>query len=168
MADPDAHAGQKPAPAPSSRRRRGLTERRIPPLESKISIGANVIATFVSLVILVIVSWAGLEVLFLFVDVTEIGRLPIAATPVEAVLAAAGGALAFLIVGIILQLWQRHHQFASWWPMILAFPVCWVLLLPEPLVHGGSIRCWMIVATGLAATFCIHWLVVLAAWEALD
>ena len=58
-------------------------------------------------------------------------------------LVAFGTAMLFLVIGMILQFWQHHKPFASWWPVALAFPVVWGLLLPELLVRGGSVRYWI-------------------------
>ena len=50
---------------------------------------------------------------------------------------ALGAALLFLVIGMVLQFWQHHKPFASWWPVVLAFPVTWGLLLPEVLGPRG-------------------------------
>jgi hypothetical protein len=135
---------------------------------SSLSIGANVIATIISFVVLMIAPTLCLQLLFDLIDAQEIGPVLMPATLIEALLVAMGGSLLFLIIAVVLQLWQRHKRFASWWPMALAFPTAWALILPEPLVRGGSVRFWIIAATLLATAFCLHWLALLAAREAMD
>jgi hypothetical protein len=140
----------------------------MPRLGPSISIGANVLATIVSFVFLMIAPFIFLQILFALIDASEIGLLFIPVTLVEAGAVALTGSLLFLVIGVVLLRWQRHRRFASWWPIVLAFPVSWALVLPEAAVRGGSVPFWTAVGTAIALAFCLHWLVLLAAREAMD
>ncbi len=57
----------------------------------------------------------------------------------ETLVIAVVGALLFLVIGVILQAWQYHRPFPSRWPVVLAFPIAWVLSCPRPCCAGA--RC---------------------------
>ncbi len=90
------------------------------------------------------------------------------ATLVEDAEIALGTALLFLVIGLILQFWQFQKPFANWWPVALAFPVFWVLLLPEFLVRQSSMFIWILLGTTIPLVFSVHWLVFGAAREAIE
>jgi hypothetical protein len=66
------------------------------------------------------------------------------------------------------QIWQRHRPFASWWPVVLAIPIAWALLLPETLACRGSVRFWLILGTWIAMAFTVPWLALGGARQAME
>jgi hypothetical protein len=136
-----------------------------------VSIGANFMAAIVSFFCLVIGPWACVETLASLIDLGEVGDWMIQVLPTglnETFRVAAGGSLLFLVVGWILQVWQHHRPFATGWPIVLAFPVTWALLLPETLVRGGPVLAWILMGGGIAVAFSIHWLALVTVREVMD
>jgi hypothetical protein len=133
-----------------------------------VPIGPNLIATFVSFLCLFAAPTIGWRVVFALVYVGELSTFLLPAGWIETAFVAIGGSLLFLVIGLILQLWQYHRPFADRWPVLLAFPTAWVLFLPEALITGGSVLFWMIVSSAVALVFSAHWLTFLGAREAVD
>jgi len=69
------------------------------------------------------------------------------------------------VIGIGLQSWQYRRGFASWWPLVWAFPIGGVSLVPDALARGESIWVWATLGVAIALAFCGHWLAVLAVAE---
>jgi len=135
-------------------------------------VAPNLIATFVSFGSMMIVPWLALRVIdslisHAVIDDVDPGLLVVFAMSGTLVFAL-GAALLFLVIGMILQFGQHHKPFASWWPFVLALPVTWALLLPEVLVHGDSVRYWMLVGVAIALAFCVHWLALVITREAME
>ena len=86
----------------------------------------------------------------------------------ESVIIAAGGSVLFLVVGIILQVWQYHRPFSSGWPVVLAFPIALGLLLPEALLRGGRYLTGAIVGAAIAVAFGLHWVSLVILREEMD
>ena len=86
----------------------------------------------------------------------------------EMVFTAFGIAILFLVIGIALQVWQYRRGFSSWRPLVLAFPIVGLLLVPEALARGGTVRGWAVLGMAIALAFWVHWLAVLAASELTD
>jgi hypothetical protein len=81
---------------------------------------------------------------------------------------ALGIALILLVIGMVLQFWQHHRPFANAWPITAAFPVIWLLLLPEFLLRQSALLSWAVFGTALPLVFCVHWMVLVWSREALD
>lgn len=145
-----------------------------PPRGSIAVIGAdvpmvpNLVATFVSFLCVFAAPTIGWRVVFALVYVGNVSPFLLPTGWIETAFVAAGGSLLFLVIGLIVQLWQHHRPFGNRWPVVLAFPLAWALFLPEALVRGGSVLFWIIVGTAVALAFSVHWLVLLAAREAMD
>ncbi|HKI18272.1 MAG TPA: hypothetical protein VKA15_10345 [Isosphaeraceae bacterium] len=143
-------------------------ERPVPALAGPVSITANLVAAFLSFVSLVaastiVVDFVPLpdEFAAVFVQIVPMDLL-------ERTSAAFGVALLFLVIGIGFQLWQRRRRLASWWPLVVAFPLVGVLLVPDALARGEPIWIWATIGAAIAQAFCVHWLFVLAAVELMD
>ena len=78
------------------------------------------------------------------------------------------GSLLFLVIGTVLQAWQHHRPFPSRWPVILAFPIACVLLLPECPAARGLVFSGAVVGTVIALAFIVHWVAVRLLREAMD
>jgi hypothetical protein len=136
----------------------------------RISFGPNLIATLASFVFLFLAPLALFPIVPALVD-DGAGQVPPFLPPLvlaAALICSGGGALLFLAIGLILQLWQRHRPFANGWPVVLAIPIAWALILPETWARGGSVRFWLVFATMLAVAFSVHWLALVGAREAMD
>jgi hypothetical protein len=79
-----------------------------------------------------------------------------------------GSALVLLVVGMILQFWQYQRPFANWWPAALAFPLAWVLLLPEFLLRQAPLFVWIVFGVAVPLVLSVHWMVVVLAREATE
>jgi hypothetical protein len=86
----------------------------------------------------------------------------------ETLVIAVVGALLFLVIGAILQVWQYHRPFPSRWPVFLAFPIAWGLLVPEALLRGGSLLSGAVVGSAIALAFATQWASLVYLREALD
>ena len=135
-------------------------------------VAPNLIATIVSFGFMMVVPWLVIQLIdwidarYAILDDVDPGFIAFAMGVTLVV--ALGTALLFLVIGMVLQFWQHHKPFASWWPFVLALPLTWVLLLPEVWVRGDSVRYWMLVGTAVALTFCVHWLALVIAREAME
>jgi hypothetical protein len=170
MADVRIPTSQDPPAAPGPERPMTAPMRPIAAGEERISFGPNLIAMLASFVFLLIAPLVSFPILYGLLgngyhQVPPFLPLMVLAA---AVVVAVGGSLLFLVVGLILQLWQRHQPFANWWPVVLAIPTAWALLLPQTLARGGSVRFWLILGTGIAVAFSVHWLALVGAREAID
>jgi hypothetical protein len=133
-----------------------------------VSIGPNLIATLVSFVFLMIAPMVFWEIIFTLVDSDAVDPRVIPNGLVETAGFAIGGSLLFLVIGVILQLWQDYQKIGSRWPVVLAFPVTAILLLPEAWARGDSVAFWIMVGVAVALAFSFHWLALVLASEALD
>ena len=158
----DREAATKP------RRTAGPPRGSLVVIGADVSMGPNLVATFVSFLCLIVAPTIGWRVVFALVYVGNVAPFLIPTGWIETATVAAGGSLLFLVIGLIVQVWQHHRPFANRWPIVLAFPTAWALFLPEALVGGGSMLFWIIVGTAVALVFSVHWLVLLAAREAMD
>ena len=143
MADAGIPTSQDPPLPPRAERPAAVPRRLITAADERISFGPNLVATLASFGLLVIAPLVfGPFVLALTDDgVDHVSALLLLFVPLSAVVLAVVGSLLFLMIGLILQLWQRHQHFASGWPVVLAFPIAWALLLPEtfaPAAPRGS------------------------------
>jgi hypothetical protein len=133
-----------------------------------LSIAANVIAAIGSFIFLI----AAPTILFEFVPLPDeyatvvFETLPL--TLPDRTIAALGVALLFLVIGIGFQLWQCRKGLSSWWPLVLAFPIAGILLVPDAVARGGSVWGWAMLGVAMAMAFCVHWLFVLTTVELLD
>jgi len=134
----------------------------------RVSIAANVIAAIASFLILILAP----TLLWQFIPIPDdyvtalVRFVPI--TLEDRITSAFGLALLFFVVGIGLQAWQYRKRIASWWPLVLAFPVVAVLLVPDVLAGGGSIGEWAMFGSAIVLAFWVHWLAVLVAVELID
>ncbi|HZW31847.1 MAG TPA: hypothetical protein VFF52_14135, partial [Isosphaeraceae bacterium] len=129
----------------------------------------NLVAAFLSFLCLFIAAKLGWRVAFALVDVGNLSTVLLPAGWIDTAFVAAAGSMLFLVIGLIIQLWQHHRKFDDRWPMVLAFPTAWALFLPEALVGGSSLVFWLLVeGTAVALVFCIHWRVLSAVREAMD
>ena len=69
---------------------------------------------------------------------------------------------------MILQFWQYQKPFADRWPVVLAFPVFWVLLLPEVLFRQSPLFAWILFGLAIPLAFSVHWRAFVAAREAME
>ncbi len=98
----------------------------------------------------------------------DIASMFMAATLLEDAGIALATALVFLVFGMILQFWQHQKPFGNWWPVVLAFPVFWVILLPEFLLRQSPLVVWIIFGTAIPFVFSVHWWVLVSAREAAE
>jgi hypothetical protein len=151
-----------------ARRPDGPRRGPIPAAGADVPVAPNVVATFVSFLFVFVAPTIGWRVVFALIDVGELSTFLLPTGWIETAIVAVGGSLLFLVLGLILQLWQHYRPFADRWPIALAFPVAWALFLPEALVGGGSVLFWILVGTGVALAFSAHWLTFLGARETMD
>ena len=69
---------------------------------------------------------------------------------------------------MILQFWQHHRPFPTWWPVALAFPVSWALLMPDAIIRGDSLHYWLFAGAATATAFSVQWLALVIAREAME
>jgi hypothetical protein len=169
--------GVSPAPqlaaSPNPDLRSGAQKRHFVTGGKAVWILPNAVATMVSFLFLMIAQPVASVVLSLFVDAVQLTNdfsslvfLPVSL--VETISYALAGAFLFMVIAVTLQIWECHRPFDSRWPVALAFPVAWALLLPEVLVRGGSVLMWILVGIGVGIAFSVHWVGVLVAREAVD
>ena len=132
----------------------------------------NLLATIASFGFMVVVPWLSVLALewikarYDLIDDLDSGVIDFLAS--ISILELFGLALLFLVIGMALQFRQHLRPFASWWPVALAFPVIWILLLPEAWVRGDSVRYWLLVGSGIAVAFAVHWVSLLIARDAME
>jgi hypothetical protein len=154
--------------ATEPRRTAGPPRGSIAMMGADVSMAPNLVATFVSFLCLIVAPTIGWRIFFALVNVGNVAPFLIPSGWIETATVAAGGSLLFLVIGLIVQVWQYHRPFADRWPIALAFPTAWALFLPEALAGSGSVLFWIIVGAAVALVFSVHWLVLLAAQEAMD
>jgi hypothetical protein len=170
MADVRIPTSQDPPAAPGPERPTIAPMRPIAAEGERISFGPNLVATLASFGFLLIAPLVSCPILYVLLDDGD-GQVPPflpLMVMAAALVLAVGGSLLFLVIGLILQLWQRHRPFANWWPVVLAIPIAWAFLLPETLTRGGSVRFWLILGTAIAMAFWVHWLALVRARAAMD
>ena len=86
----------------------------------------------------------------------------------ESFVIAVVGSLVFLVIGVILQAWQSHRPFPSRWPLIFAWPIAWVLLVPDALLRGGSVLSGVIVGAVVALAFGVYWVTLVYLRETME
>ncbi len=143
-------------------------KRPMPAVGVPVSIAANLVAAFLSFVLLVLAPTILMDFVPLPDDFAAVFVLMVPIAFLERTTAAFGVALLFFVIGIGFQLWQRRKGLPAWWPLVVAFPVAAFLLAPEALVRGESIWGWAELGAAIALAFCVHWLFVLAAVELMD
>jgi hypothetical protein len=154
-------------------------DRRLPPATRPtaaagdiVPIGPNLAAAIVGFVCLAAVPWICLHILVAIwedaIGVDRVAGLFILADFEQTLIVAAVGALLFLVIGAILQVWQFRHPFPSRRPILLALPIAWGLLMPEALMRGGSLLSGAVVGAAVALAFGIQWAAVVYLREAMD
>jgi hypothetical protein len=143
-------------------------KRPIPAVAEPVSIKANVLAAIGTFLFFAVAP----TILLNFVPLPdEFAAVLVEVLPMtmsERMVAAAGLALLFVVIGVAYQLWQRQTGHASWWPLVLAFPVTGILLVPDALARGGSLSGWIALWVAIALCLCLHWLAVLVIRELID
>jgi hypothetical protein len=150
-----------------------LAERRAVSAGDVLPLGPNFVATMVGFLCLMAAPSVCLQVLAALWEEEAIGENHVAALFVvadveETLVIAAVGAVSFLVVGAILQAWQYQRPFRSRWPVFLAFPIAWGLLVPEAWMRGGSLLSGALVGTAIALAFSIQWATLVYLREAMD
>jgi hypothetical protein len=149
-----------------------LAERRAVTVGDVFPLGPNFLATIVGFVCLVFAPWICLHVLAALwedaIGEDRVAGLFVLANLEETLVIAIVGALLFLVIGAILQVWQYHRPFPSRWPAFLAFPITWGLLVPEALLRGGSLLSGAVVGSAIAVAFAIQWATLVCLREAMD
>ena len=117
----------------------------------------NVFATIVGFAFLMIAPglllWLAERVTDDILPIIEIGPFWNLGTLILTTIVSLGGAILFLVIGVILQFWHFHRPFAHWLPVVLAFPVAWGLVLPEYWVRGGPMLYWIFLGFLIARLF---------------
>ncbi len=172
MVDREIPTGRRPVSGAESGRLLVLTR---PPITSPgdvLPFAPNLLATVASFGVMVVIPWVGLWVIDWIMDRYDVldwlDPAFLAFIQGISVLVAFEAAMLFLVIGLILQFWQHHKPFPSRWPYALAFPVAWGLLLPEALVRGDSVRHLLSMGATIALAFCVHWLLLITAREAME
>jgi hypothetical protein len=172
MLDHEIPTGRKPASTIESEELPAFSSHLVTTTGDVIPFAPNLIATIVSFGFLVIAPWlVGWGIDWIIGEDTaldDVGPGFLMIVTAVTILVAFGTAMLFLVIGMILQFWQYHKPFGSWWPVALALPVAWGLLLPEVLVRGGSVLYWAALGAAIAVAFCVHWLALVVAREALE
>jgi hypothetical protein len=173
MLDHEIPTSGRPASAPAPGEFPRLSNPPITSAGDVLPFAPNLIATIFSFGFMVVVPWLLLWLLdwIAMRYATQLDQIdPAFLSFLQGVtlLYALGSALLFLVIGMILQFWQHHKPFASWWPVALAFPVTWGLLLPEIWARGDSVRYWLFQGAVIALAFSVHWLALLIAREAME
>jgi hypothetical protein len=168
MTDAPAEPEVKSAPTAEPRTAVSDRVRLTPGFVDPVSIKANVLAATGSFLFLILAP----TIVWYFVPLSDEFAAMLAQfmpmAPAELATMALGLALVFLVIGIGYQVWQSRSKLSSWWPLVLAFPVSFILLMPDALAHGGPLSAWVALAMALALAFCGHWLAVLAFDEFID
>jgi hypothetical protein len=132
----------------------------------------NLVATMSSFLFMLVLPWACYWVTGLVLGeeglAGDLAAMFMTATLVEDAEIALGTAFLFLVIGLILEFWQHQKPFGDWWPVAMAFPVFWVLLLPEVLVRQSSLFTWILLGTTIPLAFSVHWLAFVTAREAVE
>jgi hypothetical protein len=172
MLDHEIPTSGRPASAPAPGEFPRLSNPPISTAGDVLPFVPNLIATIFSFGYMVVVPWILLQVTewimnrYDVLDKLDPGFL--AFVQGVSIDVALGSALLFLVIGMIFQFWQHHKPFASWWPVALACPLTWGLLLPEALIRGGSLQFWMLLGVVIALAFTVHWLAFWIAREAME
>jgi hypothetical protein len=126
-----------------------------------VPIGPNLFATLASFVALLVAPRICLHILDgLWEDAIgedHVAMLFVLANLEETLVIAAVGALLFLVIGIVLQVWWHHRPFALRAPIWLAFPIAWGMIMPESLLRGGSLVSGALIGSAVALVFAVHW-----------
>jgi hypothetical protein len=77
-------------------------------------------------------------------------------------------ALGFTFVAIGFDHFGRQRRVSKLMPATAAFPVMWMVCLPEALTSDRPPWAWMAVSTFIAVAFCMHWFVVQAVSRKLE
>jgi hypothetical protein len=172
MVEREIPAGRRP---PTGAESGGLPVLSRPPITSPgdvLPFAPNLLATIASFGFMVVVPWVGLWVTDWIMDrydvFDELDPAYLAFIQGISLFVAFEAALLFLVIGMIFQFCLHHKPFPSWWPCAMAFPVAWGLLLPEALVRGDSVRYLLMVGATIALAFCVHWLSLMTAREAME
>ena len=132
----------------------------------------NLVATIMSFFFMMVVPWAcywsaatviGDEGL-----AGDLASMFLTATLREEAVIALGVAFVFLVIGMTVQFWQYQKPFSDRWPVALAFPVFWVLLLPEVLFRQSHLFAWVLIGLAIPLAFSVHWRAFVAAREAME
>ena len=132
MLDREIPTVGKAASAVDPVERSALSRRPIATAGDVIPVAPNLIATIVSFGFMMVVPW-----LVPWGDRWINPATPYSRTSVPGssrrdgrrLVVALGAALLFLVIGMILQFWQHHRPFASWWPVVAGLPGCLGLAL---------------------------------------
>jgi hypothetical protein len=173
MVDRGASPASQLAASPNPSPRSGSQKRHLVTGGKAVWILPNAVAAMVSFLFLMIAQPTASVVLGAFVDVVQLTNdfsslIFVPVSLLETIFYSVAAALLFMVIGVTLQIWEYHRPFDSRWPVALAFPVAWALLLPEVLVRGGSLLWWILVGIGIGLAFSVHWIAVLVAREAID
>ncbi len=150
----------------------GTSRQSIATAGDVIPVVPNLVATILSFLFMMVLPWVcywvaasviGTEGLF-----GDLAAIFMASPLLEEMKMALGTAFLFLVIGLILQFWQHQKPFANWWPVALAFPVFWALLLPEVLVRESSLFAWFLLGVAIPVAFSVHWLSFVAARDAME
>jgi hypothetical protein len=132
----------------------------------------NLVATITSFLFMMVLPWACYwGTAFVIGEEGLMGDLAamfMTATLLEDAELALGIAFLFLVIGMILQFWQHQKPFADRWPVALAFPAFWVLILPEFLVRQSPVFVWILLGTAIPLAFSVHWLAFVSVREAME
>lgn len=149
-------------PVPLTRPRRRPAERLA--VRDVVPITPNAIAVFFSFVVLLVGLRSCLEILWrVRADIAELDRFTsviVWGTWQDSLLIAAAGALGFLVIGVMLQVWRHRRPFGAGWPVLLGWLLFLLLILPESIADGASTLPGAVVATIFAFAFAIHWSIV--------
>ncbi len=163
MLDREVPTGRKPASTLESGELPALSSHLVTTTGDVIPIAPNLIATIVSFGFMAVVPWVVPWVMDRIVGedtaLDDVGPGFLMIVTAVTMLVAFGFAILFLVIGMIIQFWQHHKPFPSWWPVALAFPVAWGLILPEKLIRGGPASYWLMLGAAIAVAFSVHWLV---------
>ncbi len=110
----------------------------IPGFREPISIAAHVTAAIGSFSFLILAPTILLEFVPLPDEFSEVLVQVVPLALLERSAAAFEGALVFLVIGIGCQVWQYRRKVSPWWPLLLAFPVAGILIVPDALARGQS------------------------------
>jgi hypothetical protein len=172
MADRVEPPNPPAAGAPASDRDPMTIERPRPAALDVVPIGPNLLATLAGFVFLMAAPWVNFQVLSIlsadWILEDELAASFVLMNLQDTFVTAVVGALLFLVVGAILQTWQYQRPFPSRWPVLLAFPIVFALILPEPLVKGGSLLPGAAIGFVIALAFGVHWGMLVLLRETMD
>ena len=132
----------------------------------------NLVATISSFLFMMILPWACYWVTGLVIGeeglAGDLAAIFMNASLLEDAAIALGTSFLFLVIGVILQFWQHQKPFADRWPVALAFPVFFALLLPEVLFRKSPLFVWILFGATIPLAFSVHWSVLVASREAME